>query len=49
MEQMFKVSYEEELKNVNSQYNNQKVSANNGQGQIRLSYNDFFYDVNKRE
>ena len=47
MEHMFKVSYEEELKNVNWQYHNHEVSANNGQGQIRLAYNDFLYYAKK--
>ena len=27
--------------------NTYEVSANNGQGQIRLVYNDFLYDFNK--
>ena len=27
--------------------NTHKVSANNGQGQIRMAYNDFLYDDNK--
>ena len=26
-----------------------EVSTNNGQGKIRLAYNDFLYDVNKGE
>ena len=47
MEHMFKVSNEEELKNVICQYHTHEVSANNGQSQIRLDYNDFLYDANK--
>ena len=47
MERMFKVSYEQEHKNVNCQYHTHEISTNNGQGKIRLAYNDFFYDVNK--
>ena len=47
MEQMFKVSNEEELKNVNCQYHTHEVSANNGQSQLRLAYNDFLYDAKK--
>ena len=29
--------------------NTKEVSANNGQSQIRLAYNDFLYDYNKGE
>ena len=47
MERMFKVRNEEELKNVNFQYHTHEVSANNGQSQLRLAYNDFLYDANK--
>ena len=47
MEHMFKVSNEEELKNVNYQYHTHEVSANMGQRQTRLAYNDFSYDANK--
>ena len=49
MERLFIVTYEEEHKNVNCKYHTQEVLANNGQGQIRLTYNDFFNDVNKGE
>ena len=44
MERMFKVSNDEDLKNVKCQYHTHEVSANNGQGEIRLGYNDFLYD-----
>ena len=47
MECMFKVINDEELKNVNCQYQNHEVSANNGHNQMRLAYNDFLYDANK--
>ena len=47
MEYIFHVSNEEELKNVNFQYHTRDVSANNGQSQLRLAYNDFLYDANK--
>ena len=40
---------DEELKNVKCQYHTDEVSANNGHSQIRLAYNDFFYDANKGE
>ena len=41
MERMFKVSIEEELKNVNCQYHTHEVSENKGQNQLRLAYNEF--------
>ena len=47
MECMFKVSIEEEIKNVNCQYHTHEVSANNGQSHLRLAYNEFLYDANK--
>ena len=49
MEHMFKVSYEEELKNFSCQYYTHEVSANNGQSQIGMAYNGLFYDANKGE
>ena len=47
MELMFKVKHEEDLKNINFRYHTDEVSANNGQIQIWLAYNDFFYDAKK--
>ena len=37
MERMFKVSNDEEHKNVKCQYHTHEVSANNGHNQIRLA------------
>ena len=37
MEHLFKVSNDEELKNVKCQYHTHEVSANNGHNQIRLA------------
>ena len=37
MERIFKVSNDEELKNVKCQYHTHEVSANNGHNQIRLA------------
>ena len=47
MERMFKVSNEEETKNVNCKYHTHDLSANYGQSQLRLANNDFLYDANK--
>ena len=47
MERMFKVSNEEELKNVNFQYHTHEALENNGKIQITLTYIDFLYDANK--
>ena len=47
MERMFKVSYEEEHRNVNCQYHRYEVFENNGPIKIRVSYNDFLHDANK--
>ena len=47
MERIFKVSNEEDLKNVNSQCHTHEVSANNPQIHIRFAYNDFLYDAIK--
>ena len=47
MERKFKVSNEEELKNVNCQYHTHRVSVNNGKCRKRLAYNDFLYGANK--
>ena len=41
MECIFKVSNDEDLKNVKCQYHTHEVSANNGSNQVRLAYNDF--------
>ena len=47
MERMFKVSNNEDLKNVNCKYYTHEVSANNGHNQIILAYNDFLHDAIK--
>ena len=36
-----------ELWTSNFQYHTHEVSTNNGQSQIRLTYNDFLYDAKK--
>ena len=38
-----KMSYKMSIANINTY----EVSANNGQGQIKLAYKDFLYDANK--
>ena len=48
MERMFKVSYEIKILRMSiANTNTHEVSTNNGQSQIRLTCNDFLYDVNK--
>ena len=50
MEHMFKVSYQSKsIRMAIANIDTNEVSTNNGQGKIRLAYNDFLYDVNKGE
>ena len=45
---MYVVSYESKsLRMSIANINTNEISANNGQSQIRLAYNDFLYDANK--
>ena len=50
MEHLLKVSYESKrLRMSIANMITYDVSANNGQSQIKLGYNDFLYDANKVE